>query len=87
MNRLPATVALLGAAVAAACASRPQDPVVHDVRGRLVRTLLDESLPAGPGRVLWDGCDGAGRDVASGTYFVRLVAGGESRVQSVALIR
>ena len=33
---------------------------VHDLRGRLVRTLLDQEVPAGPGDVRWDGRDAQG---------------------------
>lgn len=45
---------------------------VYDVRGRLVRSLLDEELPAGAAVAHWDGLDSTGRPVASGIYFVRL---------------
>jgi hypothetical protein len=52
---------------------------VYDAAGRLVRTLLDAVLPAGPGAVSWDGRDQAGRAVASGVYLCRLrTAAGES---------
>ena len=49
---------------------------IYDVRGRRIRTLLDEILPAGEGRVSWDGRDRAGGDVPSGVYFCRLEADG-----------
>ena len=45
---------------------------VFDVSGRLVKTLLQEDLPAGPQSVLWDGTTSAGQPVASGVYFYRL---------------
>ena len=48
---------------------------VFDVKGRLVRTLVDASASAGPHFVLWDGRDRDGRSVASGTYFARMEAG------------
>ncbi len=47
--------------------------VVHDVAGRTVRTLLDGELGGGRHSVRWDAKDGAGRAVASGVYFVKLV--------------
>jgi hypothetical protein len=47
---------------------------VFDLRGRLVRTLLDESRPAGVHTVVWDGRDESGGRVASGTYVARLVS-------------
>jgi len=46
---------------------------VHDVRGRLVRVLENEDLPAGEHRIAWGGVDKGGRPVASGVYFYRLV--------------
>jgi hypothetical protein len=48
---------------------------LHDVAGRLVRTLADGPLPAGAHAVGWDGRDDAGRRAASGAYLCRLEAG------------
>ncbi|MBK7046614.1 MAG: S8 family serine peptidase [bacterium] len=45
---------------------------IHDLAGRLVRRLVDGTLPAGDHAVLWDGLDGSGRTVASGQYVARL---------------
>jgi hypothetical protein len=45
---------------------------VYDVTGRLVRTLLDATRPAGAGRVTWDGRDASGRSAPTGVYFVKL---------------
>ncbi len=45
---------------------------VFNVRGALVRTLLDEQRAAGAHRVSWNGTDNRGRPVASGAYFYRL---------------
>jgi hypothetical protein len=44
---------------------------VHDVRGRVVRTLADGDMAAGEHALQWDGRDDAGRTVASGVYFAR----------------
>jgi hypothetical protein len=44
---------------------------VYDAAGRLVRSLVDEAMPAGRYVKTWDGRDGAGRQVASGIYFYR----------------
>ena len=48
---------------------------IHDLRGRVVRTLVAAQRPAGWHRAVWDGRDDAGRRVASGVYFYRLAAG------------
>ncbi len=60
---------------------------VHDVAGRLVRTLLDADFPAGSHEAAWDGRDEAGRALASGSYFARLSAGGRTRTVRLALVR
>jgi hypothetical protein len=54
---------------------------VHDLAGRLVRRLEAGDLPAGVHARIWNGHDGQGRPVASGTYVARLatVAGVETR--------
>jgi flagellar hook assembly protein FlgD len=46
---------------------------VYDVRGNLVRTLLDETARAGRNEVPWDGRDASGRTAASGVYLYQLV--------------
>ncbi|MBN2171197.1 MAG: hypothetical protein JW819_07760 [Candidatus Krumholzibacteriota bacterium] len=45
---------------------------VHDASGRLVRRLLDEPLPAGPGFCIWDGRHASGRPAPAGVYLARL---------------
>ncbi len=48
---------------------------VLDIRGRLVRTLVDAWRPVGPLHVQWDCADAAGRRVPGGVYVLRLTAG------------
>jgi photosystem II stability/assembly factor-like uncharacterized protein len=61
---------------------------IHDVTGRLVRTLVDEDRRAGIYIVDWDGCDAAGRLVASGTYHAEFeTASGASESTRIVLIR
>jgi hypothetical protein len=60
---------------------------VFDLRGRRVRTLLDEAVPAGTGRRVWNHRDDNGRRLASGLYLVRLRAGGESVTRKVVVIK
>ncbi len=60
---------------------------VFDLRGRLVRTLVDERLPAGRHDVLWDGRDAGGRETASGVYLCRLRAGGADQMRKMTLVR
>jgi hypothetical protein len=60
---------------------------VYDVSGRLVRTLVDRTVDAGASSVRWDGRDESGRGVASGTYFVRMEAGGERFDRKMMVIK
>ncbi len=60
---------------------------LYDVSGRLVRSLVNETMTAGAHSVRWTGRDDAGKSVASGTYFMRLVANGETSVKSMVLVR
>ncbi len=68
-------------------AARHARLAVYDAAGRRLRTLLDADLPAGPHEQRWDGRDESGRPLPSGGFFVRLDAGGESRVIRVSLLR
>ena len=62
--------------------------VVHDVSGRVVRTLRSgERQGSGNHHVVWNGRDDGGRRVSSGVYLAQLVADGVSRVQRVAMIK
>jgi len=45
---------------------------VYDAHGRLVRTLVQGILSAGPHAVVWDGRDHAGKTMPSGQYFYEL---------------
>ncbi len=60
---------------------------IYDLHGRLVSELVHETLPAGDHEVAWNGADTTGRLVASGSYLARLVAGGETSVRSLMLVR
>jgi subtilisin family serine protease len=60
---------------------------VFSAQGRLVRTLVDERLPAGGYRVRWDGKDGGGHGVASGIYFYELNEGTRSLTRRMSLLK
>jgi len=60
---------------------------VYDLRGRVVRVLVDGTLPSGSGSAGWDGRDGTGREAPSGVYFSRLSAGGRSVLGKMMLVR
>jgi len=60
---------------------------VFDTRGRLVRHLLDQSLPAGAHSVVWDGRDRSGQTSASGVYWYRVQSSGEEQSRKMVLVR
>lgn len=50
---------------------------IFNVRGQLVRTLVDEAKPAGFYTVHWDGTNDQGLNVPSGAYIYQIKAGDE----------
>ena len=63
------------------------DARVFDASGRQVRTLVDRVLAAGSHPLVWDGCDGAGRSVAAGIYWIRARAEGRQLSERMVLAR
>ncbi len=61
--------------------------VVHDVAGRIVRTLASGTYPAGRHEVFWDASDANGSAVAPGVYFVRFAAGAFQAHERVLVLR
>ncbi len=54
---------------------------VHDMNGRLVRTLADHGMGRGDHRLSWDGRDDTGRRLAAGIYLLR-VETAEGQIQT-----
>ena len=48
---------------------------IFDVKGSLVRTVVNEQLEAGQWPVVWDGTDAHGNVMPSGTYICKMTAG------------
>jgi hypothetical protein len=63
------------------------DVRVFDVLGRVVAVLDHGARPAGAHAVAWDGRNARGQQVATGMYFVRLVAGAQTFERKVMLVR
>ena len=60
---------------------------IHDVRGRVVKTLVRAEMPAGRHRIRWDGTDAFGRKVATGVYFAKIDFGGVRQTRRLMLIK
>jgi hypothetical protein len=60
---------------------------IYNVKGELVRTLIEGNSPAGEYRIDWNGTNSRGARVTSGIYFLRLEAKGGSVVSKVVVSR
>jgi hypothetical protein len=60
---------------------------IYDVTGALVRTLVDDSLPAGRYDREWDGRDGRGNLVGTGVYFCQLRHAGTTATRKLVLLK
>jgi len=60
---------------------------IHDVRGRLVRTLVTGPRGVGEHTVFWDGRDQRGASVPSGVYLCHLKAGRDVVNRKVTIVR
>lgn len=61
--------------------------VVYNTLGQRVRTLLDESLPAGHYVRVWDGRTDGGRAAASGVYYYRISGDSFSTSRKMLLVK
>ncbi len=60
---------------------------IYDVRGRMIRTLVNGYRTAGPHTMIWDGTDDQGRGVSSGRYFARMRAGSWTSTANVTILK
>ncbi|MBN1825772.1 MAG: hypothetical protein JW958_05860 [Candidatus Eisenbacteria bacterium] len=60
---------------------------LFDVRGRLVRVLMDDARPPGWHEIAWNGLDGGGKEAPSGVYFSVLRGNGWNQTRKIVLIR
>ncbi|HRR51313.1 MAG TPA: FlgD immunoglobulin-like domain containing protein, partial [Candidatus Cloacimonas sp.] len=65
----------------------PAKLCVYNIKGQLVKKLVDEVLPSGMHQVVWNGKDNKNRNVASGMYFYRLESGKYTSVQKMLLMK
>ncbi|UCG50542.1 MAG: T9SS type A sorting domain-containing protein [Candidatus Latescibacterota bacterium] len=60
---------------------------IYNVEGKLVATLVDETLDAGFKDVTWHGKDVRGNQVSTGVYFYRLTAGNQTLTKKMVLLK
>ena len=61
--------------------------IVYDLLGREIKTLVNDVQHAGEHSVQWDGRNSVGAPVASGVYFVRLIAGDFEKTTKMMLMK
>jgi flagellar hook assembly protein FlgD len=60
---------------------------VHDLTGRVIRTLCASSMKRGTYGITWNGADDRGRELARGVYFCRFTAGDYRATQKLVIER
>ncbi len=61
--------------------------VIYDVKGRVIKELLNGKQKPGIHKVVWNGKNGGGSLTASGAYFVKIDAGKHRAVKKIMLMR
>lgn len=60
---------------------------VHNIRGRVINTLVDEIKQPGSYTIQWDGTDSKGSPVSSGVYFYSLKTEGQVETKKMMLLK
>jgi len=60
---------------------------IFDLKGRLVRVLMEETVDTDRHTVRWDGRDDRGHGAPSGVYIYRLAAGGKTQARTMTLAK
>gem|GEM_PF-538333 len=63
------------------------DLSIFDINGKHIITLISETKPQGLYRQLWNGTDKNGKEVNSGSYFVRLKLGRNTFTRTVEVLK
>lgn len=61
--------------------------IIYNIRGQVVKSLVNGSMFAGTYKAHWDGKDRSENSVASGVYFYRLVAGDKITTKKMVMIK
>ena len=60
---------------------------IYNMRGQMIRKLVDTQMLAGNHSVVWDGRDSMGRSVSSGTYLYRMQSGRYSSTKKMIMMK
>ncbi|MCK4641104.1 MAG: T9SS type A sorting domain-containing protein [Candidatus Marinimicrobia bacterium] len=61
--------------------------IIYDLRGRQVRTLVDQQEEPGYKSIIWDGTNYRGQAVSAGIYFYQIRAGEYNRTMKIILLK
>lgn len=48
---------------------------IYNMKGQLIKTILNKKLPSGRHSIIWNGTDQNGKEVSPGMYLIRLIRG------------
>ena len=60
---------------------------IYNVKGQLVKTLVNDNMNAGKHTIVWNGRDNAGKAVSSGVYFYKMSAGKYSSTKKMIMMK
>lgn len=60
---------------------------VYNLKGQLVKHLVDAEMPSGEHQIVWDGCDDHNRAVSSGVYLLKMNAGKHSSTSKMLMMK
>jgi len=60
---------------------------VYNIRGRLVKQLVDKEMKPGRYQIQWNGLDSGGHPVSSGIYLYRIEAGDYNSIRKMVLVK
>jgi flagellar hook assembly protein FlgD len=60
---------------------------IYNIKGQLVKTLVNELKEPGRYSVIWNGDDNQANKVASGIYFYRLITDGYNSTKKMLLMK
>ncbi|MFA7057341.1 MAG: FlgD immunoglobulin-like domain containing protein, partial [Candidatus Cloacimonadales bacterium] len=60
---------------------------VYNIKGQLVKSLVNENMKSGSHTITWHGKDNSGRTASSGVYFFRLSNNGVSKAHKCTLMK
>lgn len=60
---------------------------IYNIKGQLVKTLINENLSSGTHEVIWNGKNSLNQDVSSGVYFYKLNSSHTSELKKMILIK